>query len=254
MDKKTELAALQHQLALLQQAMSRQQQSSILVLEGPDAAGKGGIIRRIGWCLDPRWLHVWPVSAPDAAEQQQHWLQRFWQRVPAKGHFAIFDRSWYGRVLVERVEGFCPPTAWQRAYQQINDFERCLQDEGIKLVKIWLDISEQEQLDRFRQRFEDPAKGWKLTAEDLRNRARWQDYQIARAEMFASTSTAAAPWHLIDANQKHQARVDSFRLLLNQLTPGVDLTPPTQPDFLCQFFAATPSTMHQEAADENSGS
>lgn len=237
MDKKAELVALQHQLALLQQAMGRQQQSSILVLEGPDAAGKGGLIRRIGWCLDPRWLHVWPISAPDAAEQQQHWLQRFWQRVPARGHFAIFDRSWYGRVLVERVEGFCPPAAWQRAYQQINQFEQCLLDEGIKLVKIWLDISEQEQLQRFRQRFEDPAKGWKLTAEDLRNRARWPDYQTARSEMLQHTSTKDAPWHLIDANQKQQARLDCFNLLLTQLRPGVDLTTPAQPEFLRQFFA-----------------
>jgi len=237
MDKKAELVALQHQLALLQQAMGRQQQSSILVLEGPDAAGKGGLIRRIGWCLDPRWLHVWPISAPDAAEQQQHWLQRFWQRVPARGHFAIFDRSWYGRVLVERVEGFCPPAAWQRAYQQINQFEQCLLDEGIKLVKIWLDISEQEQLQRFRQRFADPAKGWKLTAEDLRNRARWQDYQTARSEMLQHTSTKDAPWHLIDANQKQQARLDCFNLLLTQLRPGVDLTLPPQPEFLRQFFA-----------------
>lgn len=238
MDKKSELTALQHQLALLQQAMGRQQQSTILLLEGADAAGKGGIIRRIAWCLDPRWLHVWPIAAPSSEEQQQHWLQRFWQRLPAKGHFAIFDRSWYGRVLVERVEGFCAPDAWQRAYRQINEFERCLQEEGIHLIKVWLDISQQEQLKRFQQRFENPAKSWKLTEEDLRNRARWQDYQTAKQEMLAETDTLNAPWFQIDGNDKHQARLDCFNLLLTQLRPGIELTPPAQPEFFKQFFQA----------------
>lgn len=237
MDKKTELTALQHQLALLQQAMGRQQQSAVIVLEGVDAAGKGGIIRRIGWCLDPRWLHVWPISAPNESERQQHWQQRFWQRLPQQGHWAVFDRSWYGRVLVERVEGFCTESAWQRAYRQINEFERCLQDEGIRLVKIWLDISAEEQLNRFRQRFEDPAKGWKLTAEDLRNRARWQDYQYAKQDMLTQTSTAEAPWHLINGNDKQQARLDCFNLLLTELRPGVDLTLPEKPALFRDFFA-----------------
>ena len=237
MDKKTELTALQHQLALLQQAMGRQQQSTVIVLEGVDAAGKGGIIRRIGWCLDPRWLHVWPISAPNESERQQHWLQRFWQRLPQQGHWAVFDRSWYGRVLVERVEGFCDEAAWQRAYRQINEFEACLQDEGFRLVKIWLDISAQEQLSRFRQRFEDPAKGWKLTAEDLRNRARWQDYQLAKQDMLHHTSTANAPWHIIDGNNKQQARLDCFNLLLTELRPGVDLTLPEKPELFRDFFA-----------------
>ena len=239
MDHKTQLADLQQQLALLQQAMSRQQQSAVIVLEGQDAAGKGGFIRRVGWCLDPRWLHVWPISAPNDTERQQHWLQRFWQRLPQHGHFAVFDRSWYGRVLVERVEGFCEEAAWQRAYQQINQFEATLQQEGIRLVKIWLEISAEEQLKRFRQRFEDPAKSWKLTPEDLRNRARWADYQAAKQDMLLQTSTHNAPWHQIDGNDKAQARLDCFNLLLTQLRPGVDLTSPSKPEFLRQFFADT---------------
>lgn len=236
MDNKAELAGFQLQLALLQQAMSRQQHTTVIVLEGQDAAGKGGIIRRLAWCLDPRWLHVWPISAPNDMERQQHWLQRFWQRLPQTGHIAVFDRSWYGRVLVERVEGFCEEVAWQRAYSQINQFEASLQQEGIKLVKIWLEISAEEQLKRFRQRYEDPAKCWKLTAEDLRNRARWADYQAAKQQMLRQTSTDNAPWHVIDGNDKSQARLDCFQLLLDQLSPGVDLTIPQQPRLFQEFF------------------
>ncbi|MBU1438362.1 MAG: AMP phosphotransferase [Gammaproteobacteria bacterium] len=237
MHKKAELGVLQQQLALLQQAMSRQQQSTVIVMEGQDAAGKGGIIRRVAWCLDPRWLHVWPISAPNETEQQQHWLQRFWHRLPQRGHVAVFDRSWYGRVLVERVEGFCDEAAWLRAYQQINAFEASLQQEGIHLVKIWLEISEEEQLKRFRKRFEDPAKSWKLTAEDLRNRARWQDYQEAKQDMLLQTNTKDAPWHQIDGNDKAQARVDCFQLLLDGLTPGTDLTLPEKPALFQDFFS-----------------
>ena len=236
MDNKAELADLQQQLALLQQARSRQQQSAVIVLEGQDAAGKGGFIRRVAWCLDPRWLHVWPISAPNDTERQQHWLQRFWQRLPQHGHVAMFDRSWYGRVLVERVEGFCPEAAWQRAYQQINQFEATLQQEGVKLVKIWLEISEQEQLKRFRQRFDDPAKSWKLTEEDLRNRSRWTDYQAAKQDMLLQTNTHNAPWHQIDGNDKSQARLDCFQLLLDQLSPGIDLTLPQQTRQFQDFF------------------
>lgn len=237
MENKAELAELQQQLALLQQAMSRQQQSAVIVMEGQDAAGKGGIIRRIAWCLDPRWLHVWPISAPNEIERQQHWLQRFWQRLPSAGHFAVFDRSWYGRVLVERVEGFAPEAAWQRAYQQINQFEAMIQQEGIKLVKVWLNISAEEQLKRFRQRYEDPAKSWKLTEEDFRNRARWADYQAATQDMLQHTSTKDAPWFQIDGNDKSQARLDCFQLLLTQLSAGVDLTLPEQPKEFRDFFS-----------------
>ncbi|PSJ41300.1 AMP phosphotransferase [Zobellella taiwanensis] len=236
---KEELKPLQKQLAQIHQAMGRQGQSAVIVLEGPDAAGKGGIIRRLAWCLDPRWLSVWPIAAPDAREREQHWLQRFWQRLPSQGRWAVFDRSWYGRVLVERVEGFAEPQAWQRAYREINEFERSITAEHIRLVKIWLDIGEDTQLARFQARFDDPAKQWKLTAEDLRNRARWQDYQQARDQMLELTHTEGAPWHRIDANNKHQARMNSFRLLIDQLGKNLDLTPPKPAPDIAHFFGKT---------------
>jgi polyphosphate kinase 2 (PPK2 family) len=240
-DAEHQLAALQHQLVLLQQAMSRQQRGAVVVLEGPDAAGKGGIIRRLGWCLDPRWLHVWPTNAPNEPERTQHWLQRFWQRVPQQGHWAVFDRSWYGRVLVERVEQLAAAEVWQRAYDQINAFEQTLQQEGFVLVKIWLDISAETQLKRFTERYQDPAKQWKLTAEDVRNRARWEDYVQARDEMFTRTSTRHAPWQLIDANDKDQARLAVFKLLQQEFSKDLIMTPPLLPAAVTTFFAGTSS-------------
>lgn len=235
-DKKQQLSALQHQLALIQQACGRHQRAVVIVLEGMDTAGKGGLIRRLGWCLDPRWLHVVATNAPDAREQRQHWLQRFWQQVPEHGHWTVFDRSWYGRVLVERVEGFATTTQWQRAYQHINEFERQLTDEGVVLIKIWLDISADTQLERLRERYLNPAKNWKLTSEDLRNRARWQDYQQALADMLAQTSNTNAPWYVLDANDKHQLRLDAFTLLRDRISAGLDLTLPAVPADIQLFF------------------
>jgi len=240
MDAKEQLKLLQHELALVQQAMGRQRQSAVVVLEGADAAGKGGIVRRLGWCLDPRWLHVHPISAPTAPEQAEHWLQRFWRLVPAQGQIAVFDRSWYGRVLVERVEQFCPISAWQRAYPQINDFERCLAEENIRVIKIFLEISANTQLKRLMERFSDPSKNWKLTEEDLRNRARWQDYQVATQEMIAATSSVLAPWHTIDANDKHQARLSVFQLLLQELSRDLDLTLPAPAPVITDYFSHQP--------------
>lgn len=241
MDVKEQLKLLQHQLALVQQAMGRQRQSAVIVLEGADAAGKGGIVRRLGWCLDPRWLHVHPISAPSVTEQAEHWLQRFWRLIPPAGQLAVFDRSWYGRVLVERVEQFCPVDAWQRAYGQINDFERTLAEEHIRVIKIFLDITPETQLARLQERFADPSKNWKLTEEDLRNRHRWQDYQVATAQMIATTSTAVAPWHTIDANDKHQARLSVFQLLLQELSRDLDLTLPPPTPTISDYFAETTS-------------
>lgn len=235
-DKKQQLSVLQHQLALLQQACGRQQRGVIIVLEGMDAAGKGGLIRRLGWCLDPRWLHVWPTSAPDVREQRQHWLQRFWQKVPEYGHWAVFDRSWYGRVLVERVEGFATAAQWQRAYQQINQFEQMLTDEGFVLVKIWLALSQDTQLVRLRERLLEPAKTWKLTEEDIRNRARWSDYQQALNELLQHTNPLQAPWFVLDANDKHQLRLDAFQLLINRIGAGLDVTLPPIPAAVRDFF------------------
>lgn len=246
MDKKAhyeqQLALMQRQLALLAQARSRQQKPAILVLEGADTAGKGGIIRRLGWCLDPRWLHVWPTSAPDEHERQQHWLQRFWQKLPQAGHFAVFDRSWYGRVLVERVEGYASPVQWQRAFLQINQFEQCLVDEGFALVKVWLEISSKTQLARLQERLEDPAKRWKLTTEDIRNRRRAEDYHLAVQDMLSLTNTATAPWQVVDGNNKHQARLDVFNLLLQRLSVDVDLTPPQAPIDVVDYLRHTPAS------------
>lgn len=238
-DKKQQLEALQHQLALIQQATGRQQRGVVIVLEGMDAAGKGGLIRRLGWCLDPRWLHVWPTSAPDTPEQRQHWLQRFWQKIPEHGHWAVFDRSWYGRVLVERIEGFATAAQWQRAYQQINQFEQMLTDEGFVLVKIWLDLDAKTQLERLRERLLNPAKNWKLTTEDIRNRTQWHGYQAALQDLLSLTNPANAPWFVLDANDKHQLRLDAFHLLINRIGDGLDLTLPPVPAAVRDFLQQT---------------
>lgn len=231
-----ELKSLQKRLTLIHQAMGRQGRSAVIVLEGPDASGKGGLIRRLSWCLDPRWLSVWPISAPDEHERREHWLQRFWRRMPRQGRWAVFDRSWYGRVLVERVEALTPQESWQRAYREINEFEQTLISEHLKLMKIWLDITPETQLKRFEKRFRNPAKQWKLTLEDLRNRERWKDYQEAQAEMFNLTDTASAPWHRIDANNKLRFRVECFRLLVDRLGEGLDFDPPPLDRKIRDFF------------------
>lgn len=224
-----EFTALQQQLTLIQQAMARQGQGAVLVLEGMDTAGKGGLIKRLSWCLDPRWFHVHPTSAPSAEQQQQHWQQRFWQQIPAKGHIGVFDRSWYGRVLVERVEHFASPEQVQRGYRQINDFEASLQEEGFQLLKIWLDITADTQLHRLQERLADPQKRWKLTSEDIRNRQKWQAYQQAKTDMIQQTSTPTAPWHMIDANKKASMRLAVFQLLVDSWSKGLDVTIPSAP-------------------------
>jgi polyphosphate kinase 2 (PPK2 family) len=163
------LESVQNQLSRIQQAYFVHGERAVIVLEGLDASGKGGLIRRLAWAMDPRGCHVWPISAPDEAEKREHYMQRFWRRLPAQGSLAVFDRSWYGRVLVERVEGLCKPNEWKRAYREINEFERDLVDNGFKVIKIFLQISSKEQLKRFRERLSAPEKRWKLTFEDFRN-------------------------------------------------------------------------------------
>ena len=219
-----ELKALQAQLVSIQRVFALQGLSAVIVLQGWDAAGKGGLIRRIAWVLDPRHLTVWPIKAPNAVEQEELWLQRFWRRVPSAGEIAIFDRSWYGRVLVESVEGLISAETCERAYDEINAFEQTLVDNGVRLVKLFLDINADTQLARFRARYENPAKRWKLTADDIRNRARWQDYEQAYARMFERCSTSAAPWTRIDANHKKKARVAAMRRIVEVLGEGVDLS------------------------------
>ena len=204
-DKKLDL--LQGRLNALTRDKRFKQRAVTVVFEGMDAAGKGGAIRRITRCLDARMYRVHPVAAPTEEERAQPYLWRFWRNAPAVGEFAIFDRSWYGRVLVERVEGFCDEAAWRRGYNEINDFEEQLVENGTVLVKFWLAISAEEQLRRFKEREETGFKRYKITAEDYRNREKWPRYEDAANEMFARTSTELGPWTLVAANDKHHARL-----------------------------------------------
>ncbi|WP_426141622.1 polyphosphate:AMP phosphotransferase [Pseudomonas sp. DWP3-1-2] len=189
----------------------------VAVFEGNDAAGKGGAIRRVAAALDPRHYNIVPIAAPSQDELAQPYLWRFWRQIPPKGKFTIFDRSWYGRVLVERVEGFCREADWLRAYGEINDFEEQLTDSGIVVVKFWLAIDEDTQLERFQAREKIPFKRYKITDDDWRNRAKWPQYRDAICDMVDRTSTEIAPWTLIEANDKRWARVKVLRTLNNAL-------------------------------------
>lgn len=220
------LAELQREVLHIQQTYWHEKRRAVIVFEGWDAAGKGGCIRRLTEPLDPRGVHVWPIGAPSPEDQGKHYLYRFWTRLPARGAFAIFDRSWYGRVLVERVEGFASKAEWHRAYDEIADFERLLTDDGVRVVKLFLHITKEEQLNRFRERLTNPYKRWKLTEEDLRNRARWPDYVKAAEAMFERTSTEAAPWHAIAANSKWHARLRTLEVVTEHLKRGLTIAPP----------------------------
>jgi polyphosphate kinase 2 (PPK2 family) len=191
---------------------------AIALYEGWDAAGKGGNIKRLTQELDPRGYEVIPIAAPDATEKAHHYLWRFARQIPKAGHLAIFDRSWYGRVLVERVEGFAAEAQWRRAYQEINDFERQLVEFGSVLVKFWLHLSPEEQLRRFEERDATEYKRYKLTPEDWRNREKWLAYQAAACEMIERTSTEIAPWHLVAGEDKLHARVT----VVETLADGVE--------------------------------
>src|SRR5215471_879298 len=199
---------------------------SIIVLEGWDAAGKSGAIQRLIEKLDPRWVQVWPIGPPSVEEQGRHYLWRFWQRLPSPGQIAIFDRTWYGRVLVKRVEGLARPKEWRRAYDEINSFEKMLVDDGVRLVKLFMHISDAEQLRRFQERIATPTKHWKISAEDIRNRARRGDYLAALDDMFALTSTAAVPWHVVPAEYKWFGRVAMAKTVVRALGKGIALGPP----------------------------
>ena len=187
------------------------------VFEGADAAGKGGSIRRVTQALDARYYQVIPIAAPTEEERAQPYLWRFWRHIPRRGRVTIFDRSWYGRVLVERVEGFCSVADWMRGYAEINDFEAQLSRYGIVLVKFWLAITEEEQLRRFKERERTGFKRFKITDEDWRNRKKWDDYHRAVCDMVDRTSTELAPWSLIAANDKYCARVEILRILCQRI-------------------------------------
>ncbi|MCL1848787.1 MAG: phosphate--AMP phosphotransferase [Clostridiales bacterium] len=211
------LTAAQSSLGLLHSAMYKQRVPAAIVFEGWDAAGKGGAIKRIVSPLDPRGYRVAPSSAPNDIERAHHYLWRYWNEAPKAGHLTIFDRSWYGRVMVERVEGFCTREEWKRAYQEINDFEDQLVSSGVVLVKFWLHIDQEEQLRRFENRMNDPEKQWKITDEDWRNRAKWDEYLEAIDEMLYKTSTANAPWTIVEAISKPYARVKVAETVVSQL-------------------------------------
>lgn len=230
------LVERQHRLVMLQRAYSRQGRSAAVVLEGWDAAGKGGVIRRIAWALDPRTLRVWSIGPPSAEERREHWMQRFWRRVPARGTIAVFDRSWYGRVLVERVEGLTAEADWRRAYDEINQFERTLVDEDVRLVKLFLDITRETQLRRFQDRYDDPAKRWKITEDDIRNRVRWDDYVEAYGDMRARCSPPEAPWTAIEADDERHCRIAAFDAIIDGIGRDIDVEPPEPPPLVRAFF------------------
>lgn len=225
-DYETELAELQVRILRIQQTYFHEKRRGIIVFEGWDAAGKGGVIRRLTERLDPRGCKVWPIAAPKPEEQGRHYLYRFWTRLPEPGTLAVFDRSWYGRVLVERVEGLASHKEWERAYREINEFEAMLTNDGVRIVKIFLHITPEEQLGRFEERLSNPYKRWKLTEEDIRNREKWPQYQDAIEEMFERTSTTKAPWHAVAANQKWHARVETLDIIARRLGKGVNVEPP----------------------------
>jgi polyphosphate kinase 2 (PPK2 family) len=194
----------------------------LVVFEGSDAGGKGGTIRRIVEPLDPRHYRVSAFSKPSYDEKRKHFLWRFWADVPGLGGFALFDRSWYGRVLVERVEGYASPEQWQRAYDEIVQFERNLVLEGLIIVKFWLQVSPDEQLRRFESRQSDPLRSWKLTDEDWRNRDKLAQYNEAVEDMFEQTDHDLAPWHVVSSEQKKWARVTVIETLIERIEAGLE--------------------------------
>ena len=214
---KQELQTYQAKLNQLQRKALKNKLSTILVFEGPDAAGKGGAIRRVTAALDARHAQVLPIAAPTDEEQAHHYLWRFWRHLSRAGRMTIFDRSWYGRVLVERIEGFASEEEWRRAYAEINEFEEMLTDNGILLMKFWVHITKEEQLDRFKQRELIPHKQWKLTDEDWRNREKWEEYEQAINDIIERTSTRIAPWTLIEGNDKQHARIKVIKTLCDRM-------------------------------------
>jgi polyphosphate kinase 2 (PPK2 family) len=211
------LKEYQLRMLMLQRVLADTRNTLIVLVEGPDAAGKGGAIKRLVEKLDPRTFRVYSIVKPTQEENRQHYLWRFWNRLPPAGQISIFDRSWYGRVLVERVEEFATVPQWRRAYREINEFERLLIDDGAIIVKLYLHITKEEQLDRFKRREADPLKHWKITDEDWRNRRKWGEHNEAAEEMFEQTSTAIAPWTVVEANYKWYTRLKVLRTVIRAL-------------------------------------
>ena len=214
---KEELARLQNHLKELHNRLYRKKVPVVIVYEGWDAAGKGGNIKRITEALDPRGFEVQPIASPEPHEKARHYLWRFWMRLPKTGHIAIFDRSWYGRVMVERLEGFCSENDWKRAYNEMNEFEKELHDWGAVIIKFWVQIDKDTQLARFTDRQNTPEKQWKITDEDWRNREKWDEYEVAVNEMIQKTSTTFAPWHILESVDKKYARIKALKIVIEEL-------------------------------------
>lgn len=220
------LAALQERLAHVQVAHIVHKRRALILLEGWDAAGKGGIIQRLTAQWDPRNFEVWPIKAPSPEELAHHFLWRFWKRLPANGNINVFDRSWYGRVLVERVEGYASEAEWRRGYDEINEFEAQQVDSGTTIVKLFVHTTQETQDKRLKERLEHPWKRWKTGLEDYRNRDKREPYLDAMAEMFRRTDTRWAPWHVIDGNNKKAARIAALGIIAKQLEAHVPMDPP----------------------------
>lgn len=229
---KRDLAAVQERLERILVAHIIHDRSAVVMLEGWDAAGKGGIIQRLTAQWDPRHFEVHPIAAPTPEEKAHDFLWRFATRLPAPGNITIFDRSWYGRVLVERVEGYASEAEWNEAYEQINAFEATMIAAGTTLVKLFIHVSQAEQDKRLADRLEDPWKRWKTGADDYRNRARRAEYLTAMHDMFARTDTGGTPWVVINGNDKKSARIHALTTIADQLEANVDMTPPAiDPEF-----------------------
>lgn len=215
-----QIEPLQVDLQALEHILYERRRALIVIFEGWDAAGKGGAIRRLTELLDSRGYEVFSIAAPAGEDKTHQYLYRFWRRLrpPEEKQIQIFDRSWYGRVMVERIEGFCKEADWKRAYREINEFERQMVSSGLVLAKFWLHISPEEQMQRFQAREAAPEKQWKLTDEDWRNREKWSAYQQAVEDMLLKTSTLVAPWTVVEANDKFYARVKVLKTLVNTLT------------------------------------
>jgi len=225
-DYESHLAALQERLSRILVSHIVHDRRSIIVFEGWDAAGKGGAIQRLtsGW--DPRHFRVWPIAAPTREEKARHFLWRFWARLPGAGEIAVFDRSWYGRVLVERVEGFASEAEWRRGYDEINAFERQLAVDGTAVVKLFFHVTRKTQDERLKARVEHPWKRWKLSPEDFRNRSKYAAYVAAIEEMFERTNSDIAPWRIVDGNNKKAARIAALQIVADALERAVPLDPP----------------------------
>ena len=214
---KKELKELQAKLGQLHNRLYRKRVPVIIAYEGWDAAGKGGNIKRLTGALDPRGFEVHPIASPEPHEKARHYLWRFWEKVPKAGHIVIFDRTWYGRVMVERLEGFCSENDWQRAYYEMNEFEQELHNWGAVILKFWVQIDKDTQLARFTERQNTPSKQWKITDEDWRNREKWDLYEQAVDEMLQKTSTTYAPWHILESVDKKYARIKALHIVIDAL-------------------------------------